>query len=94
MWKRTILALILLLAMSSCFVSRVEVREGPNLGIQEEDYNEYYFWGLHTHKEVDAQRLARGAPNYRIEKKFDLFDCFWTFFTLGIYSRTSVNVTR
>jgi hypothetical protein len=94
MLKRMILALLLMCAMSSCFVARLEVREGPKLGIQEEDYNDYYFWGLKPHRQVDTHEMAKGAPNYRIEKKFDLFDCFWTIFTLGIYSRTSVIVIR
>ena len=72
--RTTLLALVLLLAPSSCFVHEHRVGLGP-VGIDTASARQYYlFFGLVRLNEVDAQRLALGKTSFSVRTGFTFWD--------------------
>lgn len=88
------LCLVLAVSMSSCYTYSIVVGNGPQKGIVESKKNHYVINGLAAVGTVDAKALAGDAKDYKITITHSFIDGLIASLTFGIYTPTTVTVTK
>lgn len=80
--------------MTSCYTFTAVVGEGPKTGEVVTQKNHYVVNGLAKLKTADTQAMAGGAKDYSITITHSFIDGLISTLTGGIYTPTSVSVTK
>ena len=94
--SRTILAVLLVLALSGCMTHHHVVGAGPGDDPTQQTTTQWYaLWGLVPLNEVDEETLVAGATDYEIVTEMSPLDAIINFFTTYVsILRRSVTVIR
>lgn len=96
--KRTIKSIAIIAIAStmltSCYSYTVTVGNGAKGNTVAKKKNNYFIEGLIKGNTVDPQQLAGDAKDYTVNTKMSFGDCLIWFVTGGIYSPTTVTVTK
>jgi hypothetical protein len=92
--KNSFCMLLLSLLMSSCFVARFNVGEGPEHVIVEKGKNHYFLFGIVPGNRVNVPQMADDKKNYKVTFKHSFVDVVLSIITIGIYTPTTVIIER
>jgi hypothetical protein len=86
------ICLFLSTSVSSCYVHKYQVGEGPQKFEETKKKNHYLINGLIPLKRADAKKMAGDAENYELVTKHNGWDIVFMIFTFGIYTPTTTKV--
>lgn len=92
--KLTAISILLALVMTSCFSYTVTVGSGAKGHDSVSKWNPYFIDGLIPGTQVDPKQLSQGATDYTITTKFSIGNMLVSALTIGIYTPTTVTVTK
>ncbi|MFA6368513.1 MAG: hypothetical protein WC108_08240 [Bacteroidales bacterium] len=80
--------------MSSCYTFTATVGNGPQTGTKIVAHNHYVIDGLAPISTANTKELAGDAKDYSITVTHSFIDGFLSMLTGGIYTPTTVTVTK
>jgi len=92
--QSAVIAILLTITLSSCYVMSFDVGQGAKLGVSESKKNHYLIQGLIPLSTVNVKEMSRGATDYSVTVEHSFLDLLILSFTAGIYSPNSVTVVR
>jgi len=81
-------------AMTSCYTFTATVGNGPQTGTKIVAHNHYVIAGLAKISTADTKALAGDSKDYSITVTHSFIDGFLNMLTGGIYTPTTVTVTK
>ena len=90
----TVLSLVLMLTMQSCYVYTVQVGKGAQGAATVSKSNHYLLYGLAPVGVSDAKALAGDATDYTVTTKHTFVNGLLMGLTLGIYTPTTTIVQK
>jgi hypothetical protein len=91
--KLTLVAAVAM-AMTSCYTMTSTVGNGPQTGTKVVGHNHYLIGGLAPISTADTKALAGDAKDYSITVSHSFVDGLLNLLTGGLYSPTTVTVTK
>jgi hypothetical protein len=96
--KKKLMKLVLVagiaVTMTSCYTFTATVGNGPQTGTTIVAHNHYLIAGLAPISTANTQALAGDAKDYSITVKHSFIDGLLNVLTGGIYSPTTVTITK
>ena len=92
--RSVLIALTMVLSLSSCFTYSYTVGEGPQTGVEIKSKNHYMILGLAVIDSSDPIEMAGGAENYQVTVKHTFLDGLINGITCGFYNPTTTIVTK
>jgi len=96
--KNIVLSLSLVVCMSillsSCYSLTYSVGEGAKSGVQVTEKNHYLILGLVDLKTSDPTKMAGNAKDYTVNIQHSFFDGLLNALTGGLYTPTTITVTK
>jgi len=92
--QSAVIAILLTITLSSCYVMSFDVGQGAKLGVTESKKNHYLIQGLIPLNTVNVKEMSKGAADYSVTIEHSFLDLLIQSFTVGIYSPTSVTIVR
>ena len=96
--KKDLLKLLFIFAiaimMTSCYTFTAAVGNGPQTGTKVVAHNHYLIGGLAPISTASIQELTGDAKDYSITVSHSFVDGLLSFLTSGIYTPTTVTVTK
>jgi hypothetical protein len=80
--------------LSSCYSLTYSVGQGPQRGIEVQEKNHYFVYGLASGKTSDPTKMAGDAADYQVNISHSFVDGLVSLLTLGIYNPTTTKVTK
>lgn len=80
--------------MTSCYTMTATVGKGPQSGTKVVGHNHYLIGGLAPISTVNVKELSGGAEDYSITVSHTFIDGFLQVLTGGIYTPTTVTITK
>ncbi|MEI8085962.1 MAG: hypothetical protein WCG93_07075 [Paludibacter sp.] len=80
--------------MTSCYTMTATVGKGPQTGEKVVGHNHYLIDGLAPISTVNVKELSGSAQNYSITISHSFIDGFLAALTSGIYTPTTVTITK
>lgn len=90
----TLLVLLLIFSVSSCYTLEYNVGRGAQTGIESKGKNHYLIYGLAPVKTTDPASLSNGAEDYTVTIQHTFIDGLLNALTFGIYTPTTTKVIR
>ncbi len=81
-------------SLGSCYTMSYSVGTGSQSGQKEKAKNHYLIYGLAPVKTQDPTKMASGAANYDVKISHSFVDGLIASLTFGIYTPTTVTVTK
>jgi hypothetical protein len=88
------LSLVIAFMMTSCYTFTATVGNGPQTGTKIVAHNHYVIDGLAPISTADTKQMAGDAKDYSITVTHSFIDGFLLMLTGGIYTPTTVTVTK
>jgi hypothetical protein len=88
------LVVALAMTMTSCYTFTATVGKGPQTGTKVVAHNHYVIAGLAPISTANTKELAGDAKDYSITVKHSFIDGLLNMLTCGIYTPTTVTVTK
>ncbi|MEA4839441.1 MAG: hypothetical protein VB110_00370 [Bacteroidales bacterium] len=88
------LFVVIAMTMSSCYTFTATVGNGPQTGTKIVAHNHYVIDGLAPISTANTKELAGDAKDYSITVTHSFIDGFLSMLTGGIYTPTTVTVTK
>lgn len=92
--KKTLIAVIAIITLHSCYSYTTIVGEGPKGNDKVSKWNPYFIEGLIPGQQVDPKQLAQGSENYSVNQKLSFGNMIVAALTAGIYTPTTITVTK
>lgn len=86
--------IVLVLTMTSCYTFTATVGNGPQTGTKVVAHNHYLIDGLAPISTANTKELVGDAKDYSITVSHSFIDGFLAMLTSGIYTPTTVTVTK
>lgn len=80
--------------MTSCYTFTATVGNGPQTGVKVVAHNHYLIGGLAPISTVNTKELVGDAKDYSIKVSHSFIDGFLNLLTGGLYTPTTVTVTK
>ena len=80
--------------LTSCYSLNYKVGRGSRIGLKVSEKNHYLIYGLAPLKTTNPTRLAGNAADYTVNIQHSFIDGLISALTFGIYSTTTITVTK
>lgn len=91
---RTAFIAIIAVAMTSCYTFTATVGNGPQTGVKIVAHNHYLIAGLAPISTANTKALVGDTKDYSITVKHSFIDGFLNVLTSGLYTPTTVVITK
>ena len=91
---RTAILAIALTSLTGCWTYVTKVGQGAQTGVTETAKNHYLIYGLVAMSTSDFQEMAGDATDYTVKIEHTFIDGLIQAITFGIYTPTTVTVTK
>lgn len=88
------LMLALAVSMTSCYTYTTTVGNGPQTGTKIIAHNHYLIAGLAPVSTANTKAIVGDTKDYSVTVKHTFVDGFLQMLTLGLYSPTTVTITK
>jgi len=92
--QSAVIAILLTITLSSCYVMSFDVGQGAKLGVTESKKNHYLIQGLIPLNTVNVKEMSKGATDYSVTIEHSFLDGLLLALTAGIYTPNSVTIVR
>ena len=92
--QSAVIAILLTITLSSCYVMSFDVGQGAKLGVSESKKNHYLIQGLIPLSTANVKEMSKGATDYSVTIEHSFLDSLLLALTAGIYTPNSVTIVR
>ncbi len=88
------IAFAMSILLSSCYTHKFVIGEGAKQGIEVQEKNNFFMYGLIPGNVSDPQKMAGGAKDFEVTEVMTFVDGLLSAITFGIYTPTTTIVRK